>query len=180
MVTVSDRYYITSALAIPGNRARRRPFRAPLKLNGPLAEFARIFSGCVSKASRSEALEIRRFGSFRGAANPGCSRLGLRSPLDFGHSCGRQSCLQAAFQAAVSDTRRISQASLRDACETRSRRNACELRKCLFEEPPERRLQAGLPAPLSFSTNCHEMNVQTPGRPGKAACRHDCLPHERP
>jgi 6-phosphogluconolactonase len=35
----------------------------------------------------------------------------------FGHSCGRQSCLQAAFQAAVSDTRRISQASLRDACE---------------------------------------------------------------
>ena len=40
--------------------------------------------------------------------------------LGFGHSCGRQSCLQAAFQAAVSETRRISQASLHDACQTRS------------------------------------------------------------
>jgi hypothetical protein len=48
---------------------------------------------------------------------------GLRPRLGFGLSCGRQSCLQAAFQAAVSDARRIFSGVAVAMPEDRSRRN---------------------------------------------------------
>jgi hypothetical protein len=67
----------------------------------------------------------------------------------FGLSWGRQSWLQAGFSPPP-DSWRISRALQHDAFETRSRRNACPV--CEWPVPCRR-------------------------RPGKAACRHDCLPH---
>jgi hypothetical protein len=84
----------------PGNRACRRPS------NRTTHAVRAYFSGFVSR--RHLAAKPWKFVAYREGGLKG--RL-----LDFGHSCGRQSCLQAAFQAAVSDTRRISQASLFDA-----------------------------------------------------------------
>jgi len=67
--------------------------------------------------------------------------------------CGRQSCLRAAFQAAVSDTRRISQASLHDAARNEVGEMPANCVSGLFDGGLKGRLQARLPW-------------------------HDCLPHK--
>jgi hypothetical protein len=61
----------------------------------------------------------------------------FQAALDFGHSCGRQSCLQAAFPG-----RRFRYATnfsgfAAGCCET-SRRNACELQEWSVRRRPER------------------------------------------
>jgi hypothetical protein len=84
--------------------------------------------------------------------------------LDFGHSCGRQSCLRAAFQAAVSDTRRISQASLRDACEHEAGENNCELREWSVGRRPERPPAGTIACHTRRSPACHNGQSRVMGR----------------
>jgi hypothetical protein len=100
--------------------------------------------------------------------------------------------VQAAFQAAVSDTRRISQSSLRDACETRSRRNTCELREWPVRRRPERpparskasswlesRMWGKMASCCRLVIGLYEVFIPFHG-PKAHADRQDCLPHETP
>ena len=66
------------------------------------------------------------------------------------HKCGSQSWLQAAFQAAVSDTRRISQASLRDACDHEAGGIRANCVSGLLDGGLKGRLQARLPNATYF------------------------------
>ena len=95
-----------------------------------------------------------------GAGNLACSRLSGGS-LGFGHSCGRQSCLQAAFQAAIS----TDDESLGLGCGMSAKHEAGEIPgNCvsgLYDGGLKGRLQAGLPA--TQGGRLHAANSQSRG-----------------
>jgi len=68
------------------------------------------------------------------------------------------SCFAGIPQRSLRNSSRIGNGGLKGRLQAR----LPATRMAKVEEPPERRLQAGLPAPLSLSTDCH---VQTPQPP---------------
>ena len=79
------------------------------------------------------------------------------------------------------DTRRISRASQWDACETRSRRNSCELREWSVRRRPERPPAGTIACHTRRPPACHERLVGANGqKPGASSARRDKLKHVLP